>query len=321
MSETEGRQVMVQGRVVWTSGKTIFEGKVKLDQHTKQPRINKKGEPMVEFGCGLAVQKVLMNQCAPGQPGEIWAAIHEEAYKLYPSRQLPPGFAWKYKDGDGVDHNGQPFNQREGHAEHLIFALVTSIPIKFFRFENGQNVMINEGIKCGDYVQAAVTVKAHGAEGQGKAGLYLNPNAIRFLGYGTEIINAPSGDQIFGSAMPAMPPGASATPLAPIGAMPGQPPMPGMPGPQGGFAPPPQPAYQQPPAAPAPHYAVLPPVHQPPPGGMPIGYPQPGNVQSPAGYPAPAAAATPLGAPMPQSFAAPANPAWGQPPGYPGAPR
>lgn len=319
-----GRNCMVQGRIVWISGKTVFEPKVKLDQNTRQPRLDKQGQPMLEYGFGLAVPKEILGQTGPGQPGEIWAAIHAEAQTMYPNGQIPPSFAMKYKDGDGVDHEGKPFNMREGHAGYVIFAMTTSIAIKFFKWENGANVLIDSGIKCGDYVNVQVNIKAHPAFGQGKAGLYLNPNAVQFLGHGKEIINAPSGDQIFGNGMPPLPPGASATPLAP---QPGQMLVPPGPSMHGSMQPPPQ-QWQQPqapPVQPQPHYAVVPPVHQPPPGGIPMAQPQMGNggagmmpMAHPA-YPAQPAIATHMGMqPGVQSFASPAGvPAMPQMPGYP----
>lgn len=258
-----GRTCMCQGRIVWTVG-DLFKGRQKVDFNTKAPKLNARGEPAMEYGFGLAVPKQAL--------GEIWTAIHEEAYTLYPSRQIPPSFAMKYKDGDGIDDKGISFAQREGYAGHLVFACTTALPIKFFRFENGNNILINEGIKCGDYVNVQLSIKAHPAQGQGKPGLYLNPNAVQFLGYGKEIVNTPSGDAIFGNAMPAIPMGASATPLIPqagllVPTTPQYqaPPMPAQAQPQYQQ----QPAYPgQPPAMPpqvpvAPHYGVLPQVHQP----------------------------------------------------------
>lgn len=345
--DTQGKAVMVQGRIVWVSG-DLFKGRLKIDQNTKQQKYDKAGNPVTEYGFGLAVPKSALQHLGPGQPGEIWSAMQEQAFQIYPSRQIPPGFAWKYKDGDGVDDKGVPFSQREGYAQHVVFAMTTQVPIKYFRHENGGNIMINEGIKCGDYVNVQVMVKAHAASGTFKPGVYLNPNAVQFLGFGKEIINAPSGDQIFGLVAPPMPPGASAIPLAP---QPGQilvpPQAPIMSAPGVPSAP-----------APAPHWGVVPAAHQPPPGGMPApgngyappvgaqpmqmapqqqvqmtaaspafpsnpgnGYPQPG------GYPVPGVTATPMGQPMgAPSFAAPAvNPVYPpqqfQPPlpGYPAA--
>lgn len=283
MATGQGRNVMVQGRIVWTSG-DLFAGKAKTDFNTKQPVIDTKtGQQKKEYGFGLAVPKSVLAQGGPGQPGEIWTAIHEEAFTLFPNRQLPPAFAMKYKDGDGIDDKGQSFALREGHAGHLIFACTTSLPIKYYKNENGQNFQINEGIKCGDYVNVQLSIKAHPAVGQAKGGLYLNPNAVQFLGFGKEIVNAPTGDQIFGTAAPAIPQGASATPIAP----------PGMIVPQGSpFAAPPQNPQgfaQGAGAPPPPAWNVLPPQHQPA-GAVPQFAPPPApqfvpQTPAPAGLP------------------------------------
>ena len=261
-NQGSGRSVLVQGRIVWLVG-DLFKGRIKTLYGTQTPRLNAQGETMLEYGFGLAVPKSVLSQAGPGQPGEIWTAIHEEAYTLFPTRQIPPSFAMKYKDGDGIDDKGLPFNQRQGYANHIVFSCTTSLPIKFFRWENGQNIMINEGIKCGDYVNVQLNIKAHPAVGQGKAGLYLNPNAVQFLGYGTEIVNAPSGDQMFGNQAPAIPQGASATPLAP---QPGQMLVPTM-VPQQAPAMPStqqfQPQQQAPAMPSAPHWGVMPQQFQP----------------------------------------------------------
>jgi hypothetical protein len=235
MMTNNGRAVMAQGRIVWTVG-DLFKGRPKVDFNTKAPKLNAQGMPIMEYGLGLAIPKNAL--------GDIWTVIHEEAYTLYPSRQIPPGFAMKYKDGDGIDDKGVSFAQREGYAGHLVFACTTTLPIKFFRYENGANILINEGIKCGDYVNVQLNIKAHAAIGQGKAGLYLNPMAVQFLGYGKEIVNTPSGDAIFGNAAPAVPTGASAMPIAPAGML----------------VPPPSAT-----AAPMPNWAVVPAAHQPSP--------------------------------------------------------
>jgi hypothetical protein len=309
---TQGSTVMVQGRIVWVAG-DLFKGQQKTDQNTRRPLTNDRGEPLIQYGFGLAVPKSVLNQTGPGQPGEIWAVMYKEALSLYPSGQIPPQFAMKFKDGEGIDHNGVPFAQREGYAGHIVLSCTTSIPIKFFKYENGQNFLVSEGIKCGDYVNVQLSVKAHPAVGQGKPGLYLNPNAVQLVGYGKEIINTPSGDSIFGNQAPPVPQGASSTPVAPAGML--VPPS---------MAAQPQ-APQMPAAPPAPHYGVLPPVHQPPqqaPMGnvmpqMPQGFSQQSQPQStPNGFSMPSTG-MPSAPPVPQQgFAQPA----GMPP-VPGFPQ
>lgn len=245
---SEGKTVLAQGRIVWTVG-DLFQGRHKTDFNTRQPLYDAKGEPKKEYGFGLAIPKSALT----GDVTNIWGALHAEALSLYPSGQIPPAFAMKFKDGDtAIDDKGFKYSDREGYAGCIVVSCTTSLPIKWFRFENGTNTMINEGVKCGDYVNVQLSIKAHPAQGAGKAGLYVNPNAVQFLGYGPAIINTPAGDDFFGKAAPAMPAGASAMPLAP---QPGQMLVPPAAAPV--MAPAPV-------AAPvAHHYGVLPTVHQP----------------------------------------------------------
>jgi hypothetical protein len=317
-----GTSLMIQGRLVWTVGKTLFEGQVRKDQNTHQIIYGEDGQPVMSYGFGLAIPKI---DPRTGQPTEIykqvWEALHREAFTLYPSGHLPPQFAMKYKDGDGVDHNGQPFANREGHANHLILACTTQIPFKCFRWEGGNNIVVNDGIKCGDYVNVQLNIKAHPAKGQGKPGLYLNPSAVQLIQAGKEIINTPSGDQIFGMTAPAY----AGQVVAPEqAAMPnyGQAPapMPGMtPQQQQYNAMAPAPTAAPVPAA-QPHYGVLPTHHQPAvaPAPMP-GYPAQGNGYTPAGAP-------PVAMPTHGTHQAPATapaafPSNGGMPAMPGMPR
>lgn len=303
----EGKNVLAQGRIVWVVGgrsENLFKGSIQTEFGTNTPKFNKKtGEQIIQYGFGLAIP---IAELSDPVRGAIWAAAHEEAWTMYPSRQIPPAFAMKFKDGvNGIDENGRPYSLREGWNGCYVFALTTNLPIRFFKWENGGNLQIADGIKCGDYVEVQVSVKAHAAEGQGKPGLYMNPMMVRLIASGKEIVNAPSGDMVFGANAP----GAPTNYVPPeMGAMP-------QPGPavlQG----PPQPMMPAPTAAaPQPHYGVLPPVHQPPPGGVPLTpMPQPGFAPSVAApYPT-----------APQGFAAPVAaapyPTMPAPTGYPQAP-
>lgn len=297
--ESNGRNLMVQGRIVWISG-DLFAGKLQTQFGTQVPKLNKQGEQTKQYGFGLAVDRNTLFPNGQLAPNTIWTAIHEEAFALYPSRQTPPGFAFKFKDGDrDVDQNGELLSKKDGYPGHMVFACTTNLPIKFFRWDDAskQNVMINEGIHCGDYVQVQLTIKAHGPIEQGKPGIYLNPVAVLFLGHGPRIINTPSGDDIFGKQAPALPAGASATPLAP---QPGQmlvaPPPAAYPG---------QAPYMPPPAAqpaPAPHYNVIPQHLQPAPAAAPQMYVPPSNGSS---MPLPNSATPAQGAYPPPGFPMP----------------
>jgi len=310
--KNNGNNLVIQGRIIWTLGSNMFAGKQKTDMNTKQPVIGVDGNPVTEYGFGLAIPKI---DPRTGQPTEeyqkVWQALHTEAFKLYPSGQLPPNFAMKYKDGDSVDHNGKPFADREGYANHLVLSCTTRLVIKYFIFQDGNNVMVNDGIKCGDYVNVQLNIKAHPAQGTGRAGLYLNPGAVQFIQAGKEIINAPSGDQLFGQDIPSY----NGEVVAPVAApMPGATTLP----PHPGNAPAPM-------AAPAPHYGVLPPTHQPAPVANPSvpTVPMPGaNVTPPVGAPVHPGNVAPVGAPPAPPFNQPAPAPAGvvAPPVMPGMP-
>lgn len=287
MSNSEGRVAMAQGRIVWVVGgrsENLFKGNAQTIFGSNTPKLSPTGEQQVQFGFGLAISKA---ELATPVGGDLWLKMHEEAYLMFPSRVIPPAFAMKFKDGDGIDDQGKSFALREGHQGCLVFALTTNLPIRYFKWENGQNVQISDGIKCGDYVNVQVMVKSHAAIGQGKAGLYLNPMAVQLVAQGKEIINAPTGDQVFGVTMPGAPVGYVPPPA------PTAPPLPVVTAPA-----PMMPA----PAAPAAHYGVLPPQHQPPPGGLPAPYPGavaplPGTVHQ--AYPTNAAPVMPAPGAMP----------------------
>lgn len=280
---------ILNGRIIWKSG-DLFKGQPQVIYGTQTPKLDKTGKQAIQYGFGLAVPKM-----KDGQPNaelqDFMATMQSEALKVYPSGHIPPSFAWKFKDGDtAIDEKGVPYNTRPGYAGCIVFSLTTQMPINWFRYEAGKNILINEGVKCGDYVRTQVTLKAHPAEGAGKPGMYLNPNAVQLVGYGEEIVSTGAsmradGDSIFGATAPVVPQGASTMPVAPPGGMPGM--MPQQPTqPYGGVLPQHmQQQYQQPPMP------GFPPAQQQQPTGQfpgmvpptqgPIGATQP---QQPAGF-------------------------------------
>ena len=275
-ASSNGTSLMVQGRIVWTSG-NLFTGQVKKDDRTKQVVLDQQGNPVVVFGFGLAIPKMIPQT---GQFTDMWIKLWQtlqgEALTLFPGGHVPQGFSYKFKDGDvDIDKAGVPYSKREGYAGHIVLACTTQLPIKYFRFEGGNNILVNDGFKNGDYVNVQLNIKAHPAVGQGKAGIYVNPSAVQLIQPGKEIINTPSGDQVFGMSAPSYAGQVEAhqAPMMPNMGMPGQAPAqqqqypaPGMP--QQNYAPPAAPAQAQP------HYGVIPGSHQPAPQQQQ--YPAPG---------------------------------------------
>lgn len=271
-----------------------------------------------------------------------------------PNFAAKSGFAWKIKDGDA----DPKWAAREGCRGCWIFCFGTSYaPARCCDPNNVQ--MDPKAINLGDYVEVFCTVAVNGEVGD-TAGLYLNPNGVRLVGYGQRIIPAgQSFDQMFAGRAAQLPPGASPTPIGgPAPAQFGAPANPpqgyGQQGggyaPQPGYSPPPQVGGYQPQGAPYSPPAATPDPYAPnagygnaaygAPHSPPNGYgggnapaPQPQQYQAPAGGPvAPAGGAyTPAPSAGPQPQPATAYPssgynpngavAGGQPaPAYPSAP-
>ena len=217
------------GRIVW--GNPLV-AKQRRDDNNK-PKMKDDGTPDMVYSFGLAIQK--------GHAAPIFAAMQQEAMGVFPNGQFPADFAWKFVDGDTADRKGQPYARRTGYAGHIVLAIESSFPIKTVQLVGGVYQDMTQGVKTGDYVMVGLGIVGHGQKPgvrMSKPGLYINPKMVRFVGYGEEINNGPDAADMFGTTDVALPPGASAIPMAAPAPMPGFPPqqaapMPGFPGPQG----------------------------------------------------------------------------------------
>lgn len=268
--QAKGTDIVIQGRIVWGGVKAS----VKKIYGTQTPAIDPKtGKEIIEYAFGLAVPKInpQSNQHEVENFQKFWNSVHHEAAKLG-YQQGAQNFHWKFEDGDGNKQDGSPYPI---HSKgHYIIACKTRIPLKLMAWEGSAIKQItDEEIKCGDYVQVALNIEAHGNP---NAGMYINPSYVARFAYGEAIVNMPDPKTVFGNAPPPMPFGASSTPvgggMAPIGF-------------QGsnGFNGPGTPGFNNPPAmgapagqqqAPAsmgyqPHTAVLPEQFQQQPGTVP----------------------------------------------------
>lgn len=218
-----------------------------------------------------------------------------------------PDFAWKIDDGD------QKHADKQGCAGCWIFKFATTLPI---RAANRENQQIDPAtIELGSYADVAFTVAINGNRDR-TAGIYMNPNCVRLLGYGERIVPGPSIDTLMGAAPAALPPGASMTPVAPGSGGAGYPQQPG----SGGAGYPQQPGYAPVPIqAPAPHEG-----HVQQPGLAPHGQTGSGYAANP-GYPSnhqPAPPLPPVGnydanGPVAPGYATGAPAPAMQAPGYP----
>jgi hypothetical protein len=236
--------------------------------HQGRPRLDQKGQPKTQWYIGVAFAK---ND--PEFLNNVWPQIQGVAQRDFPGGEWQrQDFAWKLIDGDQPRPDGKP---RPAHEQgHYVLRLSSGFAPQVF---NEQNQQIADPAQCkrGDFVQ--IYLSCVGNDDRQKPGVYVNPLMIKRVGYGDAINVGPSADQAFGSGPVALPPGASATPVAPAGGMPA---MPGA-NPGGGYQPggqgnPPVTGAGAPmqPGAPAPSPAA------------PAGFnPHPGAPAAPAGVP------------------------------------
>ena len=200
------------GRIVWGT-----PGKAQTKKDQQKQVIMKEGKPVMQWAFGVAFPKA--------EFGAIWQAMDAEVKTAYPNG-VPSKFSWKFLDGDSVDQNGQPYNLREGYAGCYVLTISTeAFAPPIYKLNGAQFVQVPpEGIKCGDFVALALKLKVNVPQDRTHTpGLFVNPVAINHIAYGAEINNGPDANALFGNKQYALPPGASATPVAPTNA-------PGMPG-------------------------------------------------------------------------------------------
>ncbi len=244
-----------------------------LDKITKQPKLNKAGQPMIQHFFALAIPKTPGHthwaQTEWGQ--KIWA----EGNRAHPNFAPHPTFSWKIEDGDSQVPNkvGKKNCDRLGHPGHWILKMRQGFAPKTYNAD-GSAVMPAESFKCGYFAQANINVDGNTGD---SPGVYLNPVMVALAGYGEEIVSGPDvAEAGFGQGTQ-LPPGASTTPV-------------------GGFAPPPAAAaYPLPPAAPAYGPPGMPPSAPYPATGVPTANPSSPPPPNPAflGVPPPAPMAPP----------------------------
>lgn len=207
------------GRIV--QGNPLVGNQVKDDHGALV--FNQDGTPKLSYYMGLAISK----QDPAAQ--QLIAKIDAEARAAWPNLFDPATgecrdkkFSIKYFDGDGFDHNGKAFAEREGMAGHWIIRLQSNYPLRSYDGMAG-NVEITdpERIYRGCYAVAAIEVKTNGATGTNTRGLYINSQGVQMVGHGERILGGANPDELFGAAGAAIPQGAyvpagmSTTPVAP----------------------------------------------------------------------------------------------------------
>lgn len=215
------QEFLIQGRIVFGHP---TKPRIKKDVRTRQPVI-KDGQQVHQYVFGVAIEKNTFVQ-------QVWPFLAREAQSAFPNG-IPNNFSYKYKDGDGVDSKGQPYNKREGYAGHCVLSISTEgFAPTVYKHENGSYRQLAENeIKCGDFVAVKITCKYNGAVSPNTPGLYINPNGVVLLGYGQEISSAGQDpDEMFAGMQPQQFAGMSHQPLMSAAPLPstmvtGQPPQ------------------------------------------------------------------------------------------------
>jgi len=205
------------GRIVWGHP---CKPRDKTDQQNNKI-LDANGQPVQEVAFGLAIPTAEFQQY-------VWSAMAAEIAKGYPNG-APGNFSYKMTQEHEIDRNGKPYGEREGYAGCVVLAIATTLQApNVFKLENGgyRQMQPNE-IKTGDFVRCGINFKVNVPTNRSHTpSIYVNPLAIEFIGYGTEISSGFQADPnaLFGGQQVALPAGASATPVG--GAAPAQ--MPGM---------------------------------------------------------------------------------------------
>lgn len=256
------------------------------------------GQPNPQYFVAIAVPKIDPNN--PSQWNPEYAAFYalldkvarQEWPALFPNGGacVNPMFAWKVKDGDGVDRNGKSNADKEGFPGHWVISFASSYAPKVVRPTSPgvwETLTDPQSLKRGYYVRIAGSIT--GNDSPQTPGLYTNLDMIELVGYGQEIVGGPDAATAF-AAPATLPAGASAQPIAgatmPAGTPPGAPGGPGMMPPPGG-APGAPGAVDAPPAAPGGQYTGYMGVPGAAPGApaAPLGAPTAGVPSSPGGVP------------------------------------
>jgi hypothetical protein len=123
-------------------------------------------------------------------------------------------FSWKIQDGDVVTYDkktGQPRPIPEYFKGCYIIKFSTNFEVSCCDF-NGNDIN-RADIKTGDYADVIFNAVINGKMDD-TAGIYLNPVAVRRLGFGEAITTGVSASQAFAGRAATMPVGASQMPTA-----------------------------------------------------------------------------------------------------------
>ncbi len=197
---------------------------VRTDEVTKQPALDKVGQPVKEVYIGIAIPKGPEADWKETEWGKqiVAAALDaENGYDLATTKR--PDFSFKVVDGDSDIPNkaGHAPNQDEHKRGNWVVHLNTRIPYNCYhvgKYSPLDAIQDANAIKLGDYVR--VNIVAKGNKPSKTPGVYLNPNLLELNRPGELIVREGSGPDaasVFGGAST---PVSTPAPVAPAGVTP-----------------------------------------------------------------------------------------------------
>lgn len=195
------------GRVVAIN---LYDGQPQFNDD-KTPRLDAAGIQRVEYKLGLAIPKI---------PGQQWwdtdwgKTLHAIGVEGHPQFVASPSFSWKVQDGDQTTPNtyGNIPCKHPGYAGNWVIWQSNSFRKPQICDATGNLLFEKNYVYSGCYVQTICNVSPNTASGTQKRGVYVNLEAVCFIGHGERIVS----DGIDVKAVSwstQLPPGASATPV------------------------------------------------------------------------------------------------------------
>jgi hypothetical protein len=183
MTTTPTAYLRPGGRLVQGS---VHETKDSEDNNGNK-KIGKDGKPRQECFFAIAVPKT------PGVSDwkqEAWAQpIVSIAMGAFPGGQHAwPSFAWKVTDGDSNAPNkkGKLPKDTQGFPGNWVVKLGGGFLPQLLTRNGDQRLPAEQRVELGDYVQVACTVAGNGRTDS--PGVYINHQAVAFVGYGPRIV-------------------------------------------------------------------------------------------------------------------------------------
>lgn len=173
------------------------------------------GQPTTKYFVALAIPKN-----SPEWP-EFYAKLDQAARSGYPQFfQGPvgadgrptcshPRMTYKVSDGDGIDSNGKPNNQKPGWAGCWVVKFASNFKPRSFnygKYDPTQEITDPNAIKRGWWCRVGGTIEAN--IGSDVPGVYVNLGMFELTStQGDIIVSGPDASEVFSRAAPALPPG------------------------------------------------------------------------------------------------------------------